>query len=99
MYSRASKKGLRGGEATPYHDQTVSNWSQLRRLVVFVCLGALLLAAVAPTSSGFLIAILVPLALLAIVDPHVGRRSVVETPTAPGLVFLSLVTGRAPPIL
>jgi hypothetical protein len=83
----------------PYHDQTVSNWSQLRRLVVFVCVGAVLLAAVAPTSSGFLFAILVPPALLTIVDPHVGRRIVVETPAAPGLVFLSLVTGRAPPIL
>jgi hypothetical protein len=77
----------------------VSNWSQVRQLVVFVCIGAVLLAAVAPTSSGFLFAILVPLALLAIVDPHVERRSVVETPTAPGLVFLSLVTGRAPPVL
>jgi len=77
----------------------VSTWLQLRRLFVVVCVGAILLAAVTPTSSGLLFAILVPLALLAIVDPHVARRCVVETPTAPSLVFFSHVTGRAPPIL
>ncbi len=68
-----------------------------RRLIAFLCLAAVLLAAIAPTASGLFLAILVPLLLFvaAVVIVPIGREP--EGGDGPAFLFLSVVTSRAPP--
>ena len=72
---------------------------QLRRLFALLSIAVLLLAVVAPASSGLLFAVLVPLAPIAIACTSAAMRRDEETPEVPKLVFLSLLAGRAPPVL
>lgn len=68
-----------------------------RRLIAFLCLVAVLLAAITPATSGLFLAILVPLLLFvaAVVIVPIGREP--ESGDAPAFLFLSIVTSRAPP--
>jgi hypothetical protein len=69
----------------------------LRRLIAFLCVVAVILAAIAPAAPGLLWAILVPLLLFvgAVVIAPISRES--ENSDAPAFPFLSVVTSRAPP--
>jgi uncharacterized membrane protein len=77
--------------------EPVPNWLQLRRIIAVLCVAALLLAAVAPAGSGLLFATLVTIALLTIACVCVAMPYRGERFSALRLVFLSPVTGRAPP--
>jgi hypothetical protein len=69
----------------------------LRRLIAFLCVVAVILAAIAPAAPGLLWAILVPLLLFvgAVVIAPISRES--ENSDASAFPFLSVVTSRAPP--
>jgi len=68
-----------------------------RRLIVFFCLVAVLLAAIAPSSPGVFWAVLVPLLLFvaSVVITPISRKS--EKNNAPAFPFFSVPTSRAPP--
>lgn len=68
-----------------------------RRLIAFLCLVAVLLAAITSATSGLFLAILVPLLLFvaAVVIVPIGREP--ESGHAPAFLVLSVVTSRAPP--
>jgi hypothetical protein len=69
----------------------------VRRLIAFLCVVAVILAATTPAAPGLLWAILVPLLLFvaAVVIAPIRRES--EDSDAPAFPFLSVVTSRAPP--
>jgi len=69
----------------------------VRRLIAFLCVVAVILAAITPGAPGLLWAILVPLLLFvaAVVIAPIRRES--ENSDAPAFPFLSVVTSRAPP--
>jgi|CZKR01.1.fsa_nt_gi hypothetical protein len=69
----------------------------VRRLIAFLCVVAVILAAITPAAPGLLWAILVPLLLFvaAVVIAPISRES--ENSDAPAFPFLSVVTSRAPP--
>jgi hypothetical protein len=68
-----------------------------RRLVGFLCVVAIILAAVAPSTTGLLLAILVPLVLFDAVAVIVQKSREGEDSQATAFPFLSVVTSRAPP--
>lgn len=67
-----------------------------RRLIVYICLMAVFLAAISPGSSGLVCAILVPLLLFiaTVIVPRVGES---ESSVAPACPIFSAVPSRAPP--
>jgi hypothetical protein len=68
----------------------------VRRLIAFLCVVAVILAAMTPAAPGLLWAILVPLLLFAaVVIAPISRET--ENSDAPAFPFLSVVTSRAPP--
>lgn len=69
----------------------------VRRLIAFLCVGAVILAAISPAAPGLLWAVLVPLLLFVAVVAiaPISRES--ENCDAPAFPFLSAVTSRAPP--
>ena len=71
---------------------------QARRLVAFLCLAVLLVAALTPATSGPLCAILVPLWLFFAAIVIVSICLAGEDYSAPLIPLLSLAAPRAPPI-
>ena len=70
----------------------------VRRLIVFLCLAAILLAALTPAAYGLFFAILVPLwyFLALIVSVHIRRAA--EGGNKRQFPFLPVVTPRPPPV-
>jgi len=69
----------------------------LRRIVAFVCLAAVVLAAIAPSAPGLLWALVVPLLLFALLEA-VPAECEVESVVIPTSRFVSLLSSRAPPV-
>ena len=69
-----------------------------RRLVAFLCVVAVILAAIAPASPGLCWAIFVPLlfSVAVVFVAPVDRE--LENSSVPAFPFLSVLTSRAPPI-
>jgi hypothetical protein len=69
----------------------------LRKIVAFVCLAAVVLAAIAPSAPGLLWALVVPLLLFALLEAVSAEREL-ETAAVPICHFVSRLSSRAPPI-
>jgi hypothetical protein len=68
-----------------------------RRLVGLLCVVAIILAAVAPSTAGLLWASLIPLLLFDAVVVIVQKSRENDDSDAPSFPFLSVVSSRAPP--
>lgn len=80
-----------------YHQYQVVTMFSLHRLVAFLCLVAVLLAALTSVSPGLFWAILLPLLpfVAAIIIAPIGRER--ECGNVAAYPFLSVVASRAPP--
>jgi hypothetical protein len=70
-----------------------------RKLVSFLCLAAVLFAALAPASPGLLWAVVIPLLLLVGTVAVVASVRPDEGTAPPSLPYLDILTARAPPAL
>lgn len=72
--------------------------SSFRKLIAFICLSAIVLAAIAPSGPGLFWAIVVPLLLFGLLEAVPVSREP-ENADCPAVFFLSLLATRAPPLV
>ncbi len=68
-----------------------------RKLIAFICLSAILVAAIAPSAAGLLWAIVVPLLLFGLLEIVSALRPD-ESADLPTVLFHPLLPSRAPPL-
>ena len=71
---------------------------QARRFIVFLCLAAVLLAAMSPSASGLLLAVFAPIWFVFAALASVPLGQIPERRIAYQVPFLPLVTPRPPPL-
>ena len=70
----------------------------MRKLIAFLCLAAVVLAAMTPVSAGLFYAVVVPLFFVVGIVVTVWAERQSEVSTIPTLLCLPVIASRAPPV-